>query len=379
MRIGIMLTVCVGTMASVASATVPPARWEMSTPVPVSERLAAEAAAFDGKVYVVGGRPTIGEQQHAPVHVLDPRTGSWSEAAPLDGPREWPALLITNSSELRVLAGHRWTIGEPYFWPVMTGRVYLPDLGERGAMPDRQYITAYYSTATDDRGRLYLIGGRDLLSGYPSDVVERYDPATNQWETLANMPRARASGAAVFDGRGNIMYVGGEDEWRYPIGTVYRYNIQTNTWTTLPSRPVKLNYMRGALGLDGRLYFLSGWNPTNWFGTTTTWIFDPQTNTWSDGPALSVRRSAPAVSVDDRGYLWAVGGYAETYGTNAVERLDTACPSDFDRNGFTDADDFVGYYAAYLAGDESTDVDRSGFVDADDFVAYLGVYARGCR
>jgi hypothetical protein len=73
--------------------------------------------------------------------------------------------------------------------------------------------------------------------------------------------------------------------------------------------------------------------------------------------------------------------------------LRVLCPSDFDRSGFTDSDDFVqfvdhfsrGCSAPGLAGEtpdaacvRSADFDASGFVDSDDFVAFVQAFQSGC-
>jgi hypothetical protein len=69
------------------------------------------------------------------------------------------------------------------------------------------------------------------------------------------------------------------------------------------------------------------------------------------------------------------------------------CPSDFDRTGFVDSDDFVYFLLQFSIGcvgpgegpfgpepqcTVSADFDGSGFVDVDDFVAYLNMFASGC-
>lgn len=65
------------------------------------------------------------------------------------------------------------------------------------------------------------------------------------------------------------------------------------------------------------------------------------------------------------------------------------CVADFDKSGFTDADDFIAYVEAFElgctgAGDpdpaclRNADVDGSGFVDSDDFIFFVNRFNAGC-
>jgi N-acetylneuraminic acid mutarotase len=61
--------------------------------------------------------------------------------------------------------------------------------------------------------------------------LERYDPASGNWEKLADMPSPRGSyGAAFIDGR--IVAVGGEEPTRV-LATVEMYDISNGKWSTV--------------------------------------------------------------------------------------------------------------------------------------------------
>ena len=89
-------------------------------------------------------------------------------------------------------------------------------------------------------GKLYAVGGYNddgVLSS-----VERYDLATNAWEAVAQMARAREDlGVAVLDGK--LYAVGGkgevlsreEDDDLVRISTVERYDPATNAWEEVAS------------------------------------------------------------------------------------------------------------------------------------------------
>ncbi len=59
-------------------------------------------------------------------------------------------------------------------------------------------------------------------------------------------------------------------------------------------------------------------------------------------------------------------------------KMHILCPSDFDRSGFVDTDDFDTFVTAFIDGQDSADFDQSGFVDTDDFDAFVVAFESGC-
>ncbi len=54
------------------------------------------------------------------------------------------------------------------------------------------------------------------------------------------------------------------------------------------------------------------------------------------------------------------------------------CPSDFNRDGFVNGDDFDSYVAAFELGSIASDFDGNGFVTGEDFDAYVAAFEAGC-
>ena len=87
--------------------------------------------------------------------------------------------------------------------------------------------------AVSDGSALYAVGGANLSPDRSSPALQRYDPATNAWKRLPNMPRPRGGlGAALVDGR--IIAVGGADLTSVST-TVEYYDIASGKWGTLAS------------------------------------------------------------------------------------------------------------------------------------------------
>ena len=93
-----------------------------------------------------------------------------------------------------------------------------------------------------------------------TNVVEEYDPATDQWGLVkAKMPTERSGGAwAVYKGR--IYVAGGEHQDNYLLAAfraLEAFDPATNSWEELPKMPMPRHGLAGAVVGD-RLYFASG-------------------------------------------------------------------------------------------------------------------------
>jgi N-acetylneuraminic acid mutarotase len=93
-----------------------------------------------------------------------------------------------------------------------------------------------------------------------TNVVEEYDPATDQWGLVkARMPAERSGGAwGVHKGR---IYVAGGEHQDGHLMAAFRalqaYDPVTNAWEELPIMPIPRHGLAGAVVGD-RLYLASG-------------------------------------------------------------------------------------------------------------------------
>jgi N-acetylneuraminic acid mutarotase len=108
--------------------------------------------------------------------------------------------------------------------------------------------------------QIYYIGGQykhnDVL--VPQDDVHRYDPQTNTWTQLADMPAPRnhmSNTTVVLNGK--IIVMGGQKNHGDGQDDVYQFNPTTNTWTTLPALPMEQYSAIGGV-INGVLYFGTG-------------------------------------------------------------------------------------------------------------------------
>jgi N-acetylneuraminic acid mutarotase len=123
-------------------------------------------------------------------------------------------------------------------------------------------------------GRLYAIGGR-LAGSYAENVTvnEVYDPATNGWQTRAPLPTAR-SGIAAAVLAGKIFIFGGEA----PSGTFHQveaYEPTSDRWSTYTAMPTARHGL-GAVALGGKIYVIAGGPTPGGSASSVNEIFVPK-------------------------------------------------------------------------------------------------------
>jgi N-acetylneuraminic acid mutarotase len=144
----------------------------------------------------------------------------------------------------------------------------------------------YGAAGASDGTNFYAAGGYSFSSGTTLAVVNRYNPGSNTWTPMADMPQSAIMATAVYYPTTNKIYVfGGEDA---ASGTNYNitriYDIASNTWTTGANMPDVHSFAAGGyIGATGKIYIISGYNT----GQVTsaqpnTWAYDPVANTWQD-------------------------------------------------------------------------------------------------
>ena len=126
---------------------------------------------------------------------------------------------------------------------------------------------------------IYIVGGS--IAGNLTNSLYRYDPATNTYTTLANLPLSTSAQAAVYL-NGKIYRIGGCGNVGCSFGTaqVDIYTIATNTWASGPAYPIGAAYV-SAVVYNGFIY-VAGGRDGNGQTTSKTYRLDPVALTWND-------------------------------------------------------------------------------------------------
>ncbi|XP_042732407.1 kelch-like protein 4 isoform X2 [Lagopus leucura] len=144
--------------------------------------------------------------------------------------------------------------------------------------------------------KLYAVGGRDGSSCLKS--MECFDPHTNKWSLCASMSKRRG-GVGVATYNGFLYAVGGHDA---PASNhcsrlsdcVERYDPKTDTWTTV----APLSVPRDAVGicpLGDRLYAVGGYDGHTYLDTVES--YDAQNNEWTEEVPVNIGRAGACVVV----------------------------------------------------------------------------------
>ncbi|MCS6879997.1 MAG: LuxR C-terminal-related transcriptional regulator [Oscillochloridaceae bacterium] len=160
---------------------------------------------------------------------------------------------------------------------------------------------AFALVANPSEGRLYVIGGRH--QGQTLPALDRYDPRTRLWVSLADMNVATSAMQAA-ELRGRIYVPGGELASGGVSNRLEAYDPREQRWYELAPLPAP----RSRYGLavwEGKLYLLGGWDGERI--SAEVFVYDPVGDAWSSGPALPSARQYAAASVV-AGQLYLIGG-----------------------------------------------------------------------
>lgn len=156
--------------------------------------------------------------------------------------------------------------------------------------------------------RIYLIGGQEMPGnmGQGLTTVTAFEPQTNSWdESPADLNHGRTYGfATVYDSA--IYIFGGRNQQNY-ISSVEKYNPETNSWSVISEMPVPREGLSGAI-LGDSLFLSGGSNTDSLYGTTRVGIFRLSDETWHEGPPMLHARSAGFTAVLQN-HLFTMGGY----------------------------------------------------------------------
>ena len=160
-------------------------------------------------------------------------------------------------------------------------------------------------------GKLYVFAGFSGNAG-PVARSDVYDPATNTWTRIADMPRRLTHAGTAVDGRDVYFaggYIGTGTGYTQQFGTkeVWRYNVDANAYTRMPDLPVAL--ASGGLVLVGRNLHHFGGNNASRQDVAVHYVLN------LDNPAAGwvAKRSMPTARshmgyVTLGGSIYAIGG-----------------------------------------------------------------------
>ncbi len=252
------------------------------------------AVVIDDKFYVVGGFSTTG-QQLSSGEVYDPVADTWTPIAP--APR---------GLDHHMMAAYN---GKLYVLKYADIYVYDPAANSWSSQPDNSGMTRGDGTAVTLGPFIYVIGGGPL-------PIQRWQPDTDVWETLAPLQTSRGHvHAVVLDGK--IWVLAGRSG-NSAFRTVEIYDPATNTFSPGPAMD-SVRSGHAAEVVNGKIVVAGGEVPGPNRLARTAEVFDPATEQWSflPDPTVTVHGVASA-SWNGRFYL--LGGATVAYSATNTTR-----------------------------------------------------------
>jgi N-acetylneuraminic acid mutarotase len=200
--------------------------WVAKAPIPSSSNEFFDSVVLNGKVYVIGTNITASADNN-PNYMYDPATNTWTQKAPMPYFQE-DFGLTTYQGQIYVIGGSFYVV------PTATIQVYNPTTDSWSNSTELQLPAAEAAlSAVTVNGKIYVMGGAitGLAVPIPIGINEVYDPNSNTWNTLANMPAPVIRFAMT--GVGDKIYVMGGGDSNNGQGfsnETQIYDTQTNTW-----------------------------------------------------------------------------------------------------------------------------------------------------
>ena len=188
--------------------------------------------------------------------------------------------------------------------------VYDPATNRWTRIKDMPEPITHAGVATDGN-TVYIIGGYNGDHPAPgTNRVWKYNTATNTWSAGPNLPEARGSGAAARVGRFIHFFAGTNGSRTADKADHWALNLDTGVWSSRARYPISVSHL-AAVTLNGKIYGLGGERGLNerTGNVADVYRYDPATNAWTKLANLPAPRSHFSSSAFARnGRLITVGG-----------------------------------------------------------------------
>ena len=305
--------------------------WAAGPPLPAVGGVRAVGVFFpaNGRFYAVGGRSsdTAGNNFTNPFE-YNPATNAWVTKAAI-----FPDINVNNMAcGVLTVSGTPQIYcvgGSAGGGTTSTGRVfsYNPVTDVLTTLTGDDWPGALGNTTLPGGfavagNKLYVIGGFTIGANATAQTWQ-FDPTLGvgaKWLQRQDLPVARGYVPAA--SIGGVIYTGGGSDITAAVLTdtadSFKYDPATNTWTAITNIPRATGETR-AVVVNNEMWVLGGGrvapNPSNEVD-----IYHPGSNTWTTGqPFATARRNFPADSDGSR--VWLAGGY-DTSGTTLLNTME---------------------------------------------------------
>jgi N-acetylneuraminic acid mutarotase len=252
--------------------------WTKKADLP-TPRWALSASVVNGKIYVIGGAAGTAHQSLTTVEEYNPANNAWQKKAYMPTKRFSLSTCIVN--------GIIYAIGgtQDASWSSRsTVEAYDPTTDTWAKKADIPTSRVAFATSVVD-GIIYAIGGYDPITDSCIPTVEAYNPTTNTWTNKADMPTKRGGLSTSVVGKmiyafGGVIEAGNND---YPgVPNLEAYDPTTDKWIKMADMPTARGRLSTSV-VNGKVYVIGGskaWYTANDSAFAIVEEFTPETLTF---------------------------------------------------------------------------------------------------
>lgn len=288
--------VCLLLVLSACTSTVIP---QTSDSLKLQSARYAHAAATDGKlIYVFAG--SVGGKFLRDIEIIDPATGAGEVLKDRLIPRRYFSAVWDGLHSIYLIGGVSLTKGKFR----LERRVEIFNLNTHEISfaaplpaPRRNSRAVFLDNS------IYVFGGSTINKSSNFKLASTatsamYDTITNKWRRLADMPSGKSSAAIVKDG---VIYLAGGFNHQEALSVFERFEPKSNQWHTLAPLPRKISAHSAAV-LGNKMVLFGDYEKLN-----TTLIYDFENSTWTESE-LGYQESRHNASVTIGNTIYVIGG-----------------------------------------------------------------------
>jgi N-acetylneuraminic acid mutarotase len=294
-------------------------KWQPEPPMSVA-RDQFTGGVINGKIYVFGGNGNPGGGNLKSTEMFDPN-GDWSSRVDNnhndgEGVEELTGAVV--DCKLYVFGAYGGVGPSGFYGDINFNEVYDPVTDTWTSLALKPTLVTGAPSEVYN-GEIYLFGGDYCYEGQEEpnvyDVVEAYNPATDSWRQVTNMPNNLFRPAVATVGDKAYVIGGGLLDANRISDEVWTFDFQTEQWDTNSCESLPDNRARGfayssaAPTINGKIFLIGGGegNEENHWPSKKVDIYDTTTNTWHIVPSLPLPLDDHLSLVLD-GKIYVIGG-----------------------------------------------------------------------